>query len=406
MSSATNLRHEIESSLAYRIPGALSPRQRVEPPRYTTGIVAIDELMRGGLPEGALTELVGTACSGRSTVALSLLAAVTQSDRVCAWIDVSDALDPESAAASGVDLERLLWVRCGSTSATQKSTHEQPPAQSKGILIAETMPRTTQGGGSLHPRSEGKDMPEAISAMLHDHGGLYDKQVRRDKRAIGTPAAPNRPLSFKSEDREEQVTSDRLPPRRGGVLSSRRTEPQPSRRTLPMPTRAPLPMTFSNVSPAGSTAPTQNKPAKKSWSALDQALRTADLLLQAGGFSLIVLDLGSTPADMALRIPLATWFRFRAACERTRVSVLLLSPRPCARSSAELVVRLNNGLIKAKNNVMTGIAFHAETERQRFAPVPEKPLPSKVVLMRKSPQSTQQAALRGQWQGVASWAVG
>ena len=38
--------------------------------------------------------------------------------KVCAWIDVSNALHPESAAAAGVDLSRLLWVRCGVPAST------------------------------------------------------------------------------------------------------------------------------------------------------------------------------------------------------------------------------------------------------------------------------------------------
>lgn len=43
----------------------------------------------------------------------SFLAQMTHLKKVCAWIDVSDTLDPESAAAVGVDLSWLLWVRCG-----------------------------------------------------------------------------------------------------------------------------------------------------------------------------------------------------------------------------------------------------------------------------------------------------
>jgi recA bacterial DNA recombination protein len=57
--------------------------------------------------------VVGSECSWRTSLALSFLAQMTQSEKACAWIDVSDTLDPESAAAAGVDLSRLLWVRCG-----------------------------------------------------------------------------------------------------------------------------------------------------------------------------------------------------------------------------------------------------------------------------------------------------
>ncbi len=66
-------------------------------------------------------------------------------------------------------------------------------------------------------------------------------------------------------------------------------------------------------------------PKGKSWSRLEQALRVTDLLLQAGGFSCIVLDMGSLNAEYALRVPLATWFRFRAAAERA-IECLVADP--------------------------------------------------------------------------------
>ena len=81
----------------------------------------------------------------------------------------------------------------------------------------------------------------------------------------------------------------------------------------------------------------------KPWSRIEQALRVTDLLLQAGGFSAIVLDMGSIAPEYASRVPLATWFRYRAAAERTQASILLLTQHACAKSSAELVLRLQPG---------------------------------------------------------------
>lgn len=78
-----------------------------------TGIQCLDELLVGGVPLGVITEVAGPECSGRTSFALSVLAGMTQASKVCAWIDVSDGLDLESAAAVGVELSRLLWVRCG-----------------------------------------------------------------------------------------------------------------------------------------------------------------------------------------------------------------------------------------------------------------------------------------------------
>ena len=113
MPSAAALRQQIEAALANRIPSALTPAPRVVRPTAPTGIATLDDALSGGLPIGAITELAGPECSGRTSLALSFVAGLTHAGRVCAWIDVSDTLHPESAAAIGVDLDRLLWIRCG-----------------------------------------------------------------------------------------------------------------------------------------------------------------------------------------------------------------------------------------------------------------------------------------------------
>jgi recombination protein RecA len=88
---------------------------RPAPEMVSSGITAMDALT-GGLPRGCLTEICGPASSGRTTLLLAALAAATRRGECCAVVDASDALDPQSAAAAGVELERLLWVRCGENS--------------------------------------------------------------------------------------------------------------------------------------------------------------------------------------------------------------------------------------------------------------------------------------------------
>jgi hypothetical protein len=88
---------------------------RPAPEMVSSGIAALDALT-GGLPRGCLTEICGPASSGRTTVLLAALAAATRRGECCVVVDASDALDPQSAAAAGVELERLLWVRCGESS--------------------------------------------------------------------------------------------------------------------------------------------------------------------------------------------------------------------------------------------------------------------------------------------------
>jgi recombination protein RecA len=94
----------------------VAPASRFEarptPEMVSSGIFAIDDLT-GGLPCGCLSEICGPASSGRTGVLLAALAAATRREEVCALVDTTDAFDPVSAAAAGVDFERLLWVRCG-----------------------------------------------------------------------------------------------------------------------------------------------------------------------------------------------------------------------------------------------------------------------------------------------------
>jgi len=76
-----------------------------------TGVPALDARLGGGFPRGQLSEIIGTRSSGRSSLLLSMLAAATARGELTAVVDVLDMLDVESAAAAGVDLARLLWIR-------------------------------------------------------------------------------------------------------------------------------------------------------------------------------------------------------------------------------------------------------------------------------------------------------
>lgn len=230
--SATALRLEIEHALERSFPAALTPAQRTIRETASTGIAEVDVLLDGGLPVGAISEVNGPESSGRTTLVLSFLAQRTAAAQVCAWVDADDAFDPESAAANGVNLRQLLWVRCRKAS-----------------------------------------------------------------------------------------------------------------------------------------VPVQSKQAAKPWTQLDQALRATDLLLQAGGFAAIVLDLGDTAAEHARRIPLATWFRFRQAADRARTCLVVVAQAGCAQSSAAAALECEAlSPVIAGGTVLRGFRFHVQSERQRFAP--------------------------------------
>lgn len=196
----------------------VTPASRLEirpaPEMASSGITEIDGLM-GGLPRGCLTEICGPVSSGRTSVLLAAVAAATRRGEFCALIDASDALDPHSIAAAGVDLDRFLWVRCGDS--PQRHTNNEKT-----------------------------------------------KYTNKERRL----------LQNESEHRLEQV------------------------------------------------------------------LRATDLLLESGGFGLIVLDLADVPPDAARRIPLTTWFRFRRVVEHKSTILLVLEKQAIAGSCASLLLKL------------------------------------------------------------------
>jgi recombination protein RecA len=105
------LRSQMESALAGRVAAPFTYRDRKIVETVSAGIPEIDSLT-GGLPRGSLTEICGPSSSGRTSLLISALAARTANAEACAFIDGRDAFDPHSAAAAGVELKQLLWVRC------------------------------------------------------------------------------------------------------------------------------------------------------------------------------------------------------------------------------------------------------------------------------------------------------
>ena len=236
MASVATLRVRLESSLPERLSSTLLLRERAAPLTVSTGVAALDALT-GGLPRGALSEIAGPASSGRTGVMLAALAGATRRQEVCALVDANDSFDPASAMAAGVDLERLLWVRCS-------------------------------------------DMPR------HKFGAT-----------------------------------------RTGLGHQKSVSP------------ANAGFAFSGV--------------------IEQVLKVTDLLLQGGGFGMVVLDLGDIPPESARRVPLTSWFRFRRAVEPTATVLLLVDQEPCAKTCASLVVQLEREAVGARDSAPD----HAEQAR-------------------------------------------
>jgi hypothetical protein len=101
-----------------KLAASITPASRLgvrpTPEMVSSGIRELDALT-GGLPRGCLTEICGSASSGRTSILLASLANATRRGEVCALVDASDALHPASAASAGIAMGRLLWVRCKKT---------------------------------------------------------------------------------------------------------------------------------------------------------------------------------------------------------------------------------------------------------------------------------------------------
>ena len=99
---------QLDRTLTTALP-ALDPRD--ESALAPAGVTALDARLGGGFPRGQLSELVGPRSSGRTSLLLQMMAAATARGELVAIVDALDMLDVESAAAAGVELSQLLWIR-------------------------------------------------------------------------------------------------------------------------------------------------------------------------------------------------------------------------------------------------------------------------------------------------------
>ncbi len=187
--------------------------ERPVPDFLSTGIADFDTAL-GGVPRGCVTDIYGPASSGRTSLMLSLMA--TAREEFCALVDTSDTFDPKSAAAAGVELGRLLWIRCGGNA--------------------------------------------------------------------------------------------------------------------------------------------------------EYALKATDLLLQAGGFGLVAMDLGDVAPITARRISLASWYRLRRAVENTPTSLVVVEQAPHARACATLAVECTRGRVRWSgtpgcSQLLRGAAFAVDRRK-------------------------------------------
>lgn len=135
------LLHELHAvmpaHLAERLHTGTAPARTDETPRFATGIASLDALLGGGLPRGRLCEITGPLSSGRTSLAMALLAAVTHGGELAAVVDAADAFDPASAAAAGVALERVLWARAPKPRDALRCAERLLDARGFGIVMVD-----------------------------------------------------------------------------------------------------------------------------------------------------------------------------------------------------------------------------------------------------------------------------
>jgi recombination protein RecA len=74
--------------------------------------------------------------------------------------------------------------------------------------------------------------------------------------------------------------------------------------------------------------------------AVEQAIKALTLVLQAGNFGLVVLDMAEAPSEALRRLPFTTWLRLQRLIEGSQTACVLIGSEPMGRSSAGLTVRL------------------------------------------------------------------
>ena len=188
-----------------------------------TGVAVLDEQLHGGVPRGQMSEIVGPRSSGRTSLLFAMLAGATARGEMAALIDTLDTFDVASAAACGIDLGRLLWIR-----------GQGPGASGRWSVVS----------------------------------------GQRDTRDL--PATGHRPLA----------------------------------------------------------------PASCLEAVVDRTIKALNLVLQAGGFGLVALDLAEVPLAAVRRLPFTTWLRLQRVIEGSETACVLVGPAPVARSAGGVTIAL------------------------------------------------------------------
>jgi hypothetical protein len=98
----------------------------------------------------------------------------------------------------------------------------------------------------------------------------------------------------------------------------------------------------------------------------EKALKATDLIVHAGGFGVVALDLASVPARQARRISLASWFRLRHAVEKTPTALIVIGEQHYTASCSTFQIETQSSGFEIRDGLLRGVSVEAMTgPRQR-----------------------------------------
>jgi recombination protein RecA len=105
--------------------------------------------------------------------------------------------------------------------------------------------------------------------------------------------------------------------------------------------------------------------------AVEHAFKSADILIQNGGFGVIAIDLGNVNEKLVRKIPLTTWFRFARVMEALPTALVILLPYSAAQSCAALTLNMGASVewtgagAASHTQLISGVDFNIEIGRTR-----------------------------------------
>ncbi|EKE6061129.1 recombinase RecA [Salmonella enterica] len=158
----------------------LGDESRLTVERISTGSLTLDIALGGGLPAGRIAEIYGTESSGKTTVALTVIASAQRQGLQCAFIDAEHALDPAYAASLGVDTTGLLVSQPDTGEQALEITDALVRSGAVGVIVVDSV-------AALTPKAE---IEGAIGdAHMGVHARMMSQAMRKLKGNINTGKA-------------------------------------------------------------------------------------------------------------------------------------------------------------------------------------------------------------------------